>query len=385
MQQQNRRINIIIFLLVTFIIVAGNNTTAKAVDSYISGDYEYQLDTFYGENGKTTYASINKYTGLSEIVAVPETIAGYPVWKLENTFAYNQTVSKVIIPSNVKYLNATFTHCDNLKSVVLPSTITDYYFAFQSCKRLTEIEIPGGTYSMFRAFEDCTSLKSVKINGLIVAEEPRDSSIGTCGIFYGCSSLETVSIKGIVGDRNIGDTFYGCDNLKSIEIQESVSNIRKLFNKCTALETVYLPKGLKSINNAFEYCYKLKDIYFAGSECEWNAIKIDVDNPNIDKFKNATIHYSSEGGHIYSEWETTLQATCFKGGSRERHCTICGEAETENIPKLTPVLTVGKKSVKLAKAKSVSLKVSFTSGDSVTAKSSDKKIATVIIPQLQHT
>ena len=34
----------------------------------------------------------------------------------------------------------------------------------------------------------------------------------------------------------------------------------------------------------------------------------------------------------YSEWTTTKQATCLNPGTQERHCTICGNKETRNIP-----------------------------------------------------
>lgn len=37
------------------------------------------------------------------------------------------------------------------------------------------------------------------------------------------------------------------------------------------------------------------------------------------------------GGHTYSAWSTT-EATCDEDGARKRHCTVCGEEETEVIP-----------------------------------------------------
>ena len=79
--------------------------------------------------------------------------------------------------------------------------------------------------------------------------------------------------------------------------------------------------------------------------------------------------------HSWGEWKVTKTATALTAGIKEHTCTVCGEKQTTAIKKLTPKLKLGKTAVKLAKTKSVFLKVTFAKGDRITVKSSDKKIA----------
>ena len=43
----------------------------------------------------------------------------------------------------------------------------------------------------------------------------------------------------------------------------------------------------------------------------------------------------TECEHIFSEWETTCEATCWNDGEQYRICTYCGVEETEVLPQLT--------------------------------------------------
>ena len=79
-------------------------------------------------------------------------------------------------------------------------------------------------------------------------------------------------------------------------------------------------------------------------------------------------------GHAFGEWVTTQQATVFQTGARQRQCANCGEQQTEVIPKLTPVLKLGKTAVKLGKMKSGSVRVTVEQGDSFKVKTSDSRI-----------
>ena len=85
------------------------------------------------------------------------------------------------------------------------------------------------------------------------------------------------------------------------------------------------------------------------------------------------------GQHTYESWTTVKVATVFANGEREHSCTVCGESETESIPKLkaTVKLSATKKTVR--RNKTYTLKITkLAKGDSVkSVKSSKKGVATV--------
>lgn len=79
-------------------------------------------------------------------------------------------------------------------------------------------------------------------------------------------------------------------------------------------------------------------------------------------------------GHRYGAWHTTRAATVYEAGTREHSCAVCGAAQSDALPALTPKLKLKKTSLKLAKTKSATVKVTLAAGDTLTARSSDKAI-----------
>lgn len=78
-------------------------------------------------------------------------------------------------------------------------------------------------------------------------------------------------------------------------------------------------------------------------------------------------------GHTYGEFMITQAATIFTTGTKSRTCSVCGNVETETIPKLNEPVTI-------ATGKKLSLKPALTSINSqqkVSYKSSNPKIAKV--------
>ena len=131
------------------------------------------------------------------------------------------------------------------------------------------------------------------------------------------------------------DAFSGCTGLTSITIPGSVTSIEEdAFYGCTGLTSITIPDSVTNIGDAAFYgCKGLTDVYYSGTEAEWKKISIDVLN---DELKNATIHYNANPctNHSWSEWTVIQPATAEAEGLRERTCLVCGEKETEVIPKL---------------------------------------------------
>ena len=83
-----------------------------------------------------------------------------------------------------------------------------------------------------------------------------------------------------------------------------------------------------------------------GSEYSLNGVKHE---PNPDQWIHDTTHhwhpcrvdgcdlpqdFSTPESHIFGEWTTTKEPTHTQEGEKERSC-ICGEKQTESIPKLS--------------------------------------------------
>ena len=86
------------------------------------------------------------------------------------------------------------------------------------------------------------------------------------GAFYGCSSLESVTIGANV--RSIGKSaFAGCSSLYKVTIPDNVKSIgENAFSGCTSLSTLELPDGLTEIPDGMCYfCALLEHINYPSS------------------------------------------------------------------------------------------------------------------------
>ncbi len=125
------------------------------------------------------------------------------------------------------------------------------------------------------AFSSKSSITSVNLN-----EARYLRKIGTDS-FYGCTSLESVSIP--VWVKEFGSAvFQNCSNLKSVTFNNVPSTItNQMFYNCTSLNNVYLPAGTSAIaKNAFAKCTSLTDIFipYSVTSIASNAFR---NSPNV--------------------------------------------------------------------------------------------------------
>ena len=180
---------------------------AAAVFAQSAGDFSYNV---FDDDG-TVY--IRRYTGTASRVTIPARIDGKPVTGIYTAaFADNKTLTSVVIPEGVTFINANrvvgvgaFMDCTNLTSVTLPSSLVEIGFgAFSYCDSLSAITIPPkvewiGTF----AFSNCSSLKTIALPASI---KKIDHSA-----FSNCTSLTTVTIPASVTELSIGlEAFEGC-------------------------------------------------------------------------------------------------------------------------------------------------------------------------------
>ena len=263
-------------------------------------------------------------TGLTSIT-IPDSVTNIK----DNTFSDCTGLTSITIPDSVTNIGLyAFSGCTGLTSITIPDSVTSIgNGAFSDCTGLTSITIPNSVTNIgFRAFSGCTGLTSITIPDSV-------KSIGEYA-FYGCTGLTSITIPDSV--KSIGEyAFSGCTGLTSITIPDSVKSIEKqTFSGCTGLTSITIPDSVTNIGYAaFDGCTGLTDVYYSGTEAEWKKIAIDALNY---KLKNATIHYNANPctNHSWSEWTVIQPATAEAEGLRERTCLVCGEKETEVIPKL---------------------------------------------------
>ena len=272
-------------------------------------------------------------TDLPAVLAIPNTIEGYPVTTIGSW---------------------AFDNCYVLNSVTIPDSVTSIgYAAFENCKPLTSVTIGNGVTAIGTdAFYNCRSLNSVYIsdiaawcainfslsanplnyatnlylNGELVTDLVIPDSVTTIGdyAFYDCDALTSVTIGDsvtVIGSEAFFDcssltsvtigngvtaigryAFYDCDALTSVTIGDSVTTIcYAAFSGCDSLTSVTMGDRVTTIEVfAFGYCDALTDVYYSGSKADRANITIDSYNTAL---LYATWHYNYTPpcDHVYED------------------------------------------------------------------------------------
>ncbi len=344
-----------VFSLFLSVLMLTSVVAAVDLSAYAetSGDFYYSVL----EDGT---ASITQYTGSATELAIPSSIDGYTVTRIyENAFYNCTSLTSVTIPDSVISIGGwAFNDCTSLISVTIGDSVTGIgESAFEGCTSLTSVTIGNSVTSIGEyAFYNCTNLSSVTIpdsvttigtkafdgcSSLVSIIIPDSVTKIGLAVFYGCDSLTNITISNNVTPYISEDLFYGCTSLKSITVPNSVETISAAaFMNCISLTSITIPESVTKIEiNAFENCTNLTDVYYAGSEIEWNEIKIEDNNECL---VNATIHFSDGTTnkdnttcttHTWDSGKTTTRATCAKTGVKTYTCTVCGATKTESIAK----------------------------------------------------
>lgn len=226
-------------------------------------DYDFQVDSLYY---KIIEDSVN-----SKVVKVVNPTSSSSSWGWSSSpykdyvtitipaqVKYNDTTYTV-----VAFEDHTFTNCAKLSSITIPNTVIDLGLrAFTGCSALTTIVIPENIKELdYGAFYDCHSLISITI----------PVSVKTIGddAFYNCSSLKKTIYKGNVSDWckikflsaddsnpvNYSKNLYINDKLVvDLVIPNTVDTINNyVFYGCSSITTVTIPESVTYLaNNAFE-------------------------------------------------------------------------------------------------------------------------------------
>lgn len=104
---------------------------------------------------------------LSGVVTIPSTMT---IIK-EGTFAYCDSITKIVIPSSVTTIEANaFSHMRSLEEITIPSTVTTANLSFDGCVRLKKVKVEGspraGVSVADHGFRYCISMIECDLTGV---------------------------------------------------------------------------------------------------------------------------------------------------------------------------------------------------------------------------
>lgn len=199
-----------------------------------------------------------------------------------------------------------FSECDALTRVVIADSVSRIgAYAFHLCLQLTDITIPNRVTAIEEhTFFHCAALTDITIPGSVTAiggtafawtgltHITIPNSVTRIGrfAFAQCEALTGVAIPDSVTEIE-NHAFYLCTNLRQVTIGKNVPRIEmNTFAHCDRLKTVAIPKSVTEIwSSAFEDCPALTAVKYAGTQTEWNNIKINTEN---DALNRAVIYYT---------------------------------------------------------------------------------------------
>lgn len=287
---------------------SGNEYYSVGVDgnaSYLGGELvipsQYEgLPVKEVEAGAFTNAMYTKITIPASIEKVGTAAFSYNFMLEEVTFEEGSALGEIVW--------GMFGYCSKLQKINVPDSVkTIDGYAFYGCA-FRDFEFPEGLeYINARAFEECVSLKELNLPQTL-------KRIGNLA-FYNCASLKElvlpdslVDAEEPVLDEN-GEqekdkngnpvtelvpalgvaAFHTCTSLKCVKVGKGITVIEPgAFGYCSALEEIYLPAGITTIygsvsnddgdllvGHAFHHDGALANIYFAGTQEQWNAVKME--------------------------------------------------------------------------------------------------------------
>lgn len=263
-------------------------------------DFRYNIYTYYVE--------ISECLSTKSNIVIPDTIQGYPVYKIcANAFANQTTFTSLTMTNNIIEIGSgAFSGCTNLASVTLSNNLEVMgSSAFSGCESLKEINIPGSlTEIPSGAFSGCSRLLSVKIEKSKSTSEDGTETAASrvmSGSFSNCPELRVVWIPNDIVEISSGEFNSSRENLTICGVEESAAAVfaaQNLIDFKTETEfkeisSSALSTQKKSIGeNVMSTTWKmgLTGVYVFGSDFKYNIKKIGSDKKEITETKTETVN-----------------------------------------------------------------------------------------------
>ncbi|MGN0178433.1 MAG: leucine-rich repeat protein [Monoglobaceae bacterium] len=281
-----------------------------------------------------TVISINEYafcdSGIKEIV-IPDSVKSLGNYcfnksKLENITLPEKNISlgqgcfdgtalkSIILPTDLKIIPVGLLSNTSLVSFTVPDTVKNIEIsAFLNCKFLETVIIPDSVTTIeSSAFKSCEKLKNVSL--------PSGITVISGSVFSSCTALEKIDIPSNVKEIK-ANAFYNCTSLKEINLPDGLTQIGdSAFAGCQSLTSISIPKSVTSIG-ASAFNNYLKTVYFEGSEEEWNAITLGINNTPLQQ---AEIIFNSVGTTVPDEPDDNIS---WSFDSSDGHLFLSGDGD----------------------------------------------------------
>lgn len=264
-------------------------------------DFRYNIYTYYVE--------ISECLSTKSNIVIPDTIQGYPVYKIcANAFANQTTFTSLTMTNNIIEIGANaFDGCTNLESVALSNNLEIMGSnAFSECESLKEINIPGSLIEIpSGAFSGCSRLLSVKIEKNKSSSDSNDETTATAnrvmsGSFSNCPELRVVWIPNDIVEISSGEFNASKENLTICGVEESAAAVFAAENlidfktetEFKEISSSALSTQKKSIGeNVMSTTWKmgLTGVYAFGSDFKYNIKKIGSDKKEVTETKTETV------------------------------------------------------------------------------------------------
>jgi hypothetical protein len=168
---------------------------------------------------------------INGVVAIPDTINGFPVTSIQYVAFSYANVTSVTIPNSVTDIGSgAFQFCGSLTNVTIGTNVTDIEAtAFYSCTSLNSVTIPDSVTSIGgEAFANCTVLTAITVDTLNLVYSSVDgvllSQDQTMLIQFPGGKAGSYTIPNSVTSIGTG-AFQFCNNVTNVTIGNGVTNI----------------------------------------------------------------------------------------------------------------------------------------------------------------
>ncbi len=210
-----------------------------------------------------------------------------------------KSLKKIILPSELTWLNCTFSDCTSLEEVTMGNKIEGIQSAaFYPCP-IKHLYLSSGLKHIERYSFNIATLETVSLN----QEGPTFHSVGNC-------IINTADKKLVLGCKNsvipcdgsvttIGEFAFQNSQFESVIIPNGITKIEKgAFFSCPNLKYTCFPNSINEIGDyLLESCKSLNSIYYCGTEEQWNNIH----------FTDASL---SKVARYYHKYDDDCDSTC---------------------------------------------------------------------------
>jgi len=246
-----------------------------------------------------------------------------------NTDSFNRSGFEEVDLSNVTDLSnasSSFAYCESLKKVILPSNVTSLPdYMFYGCKNLKEINFPSLLETIgFRSFREC---------GFSELTIPSSVKYICDGAFMYNDSLTSITLS--EGLETIGENAFRRAGIESFNIPSTVTSLGYCAIGETKIKSLHVPATVETVGDELVWgCHNLQYI-------KWDsqAELLDCDNVNT----NCYVYLANENIGCGPNWNNVIIK--INGEYVAESVTLCegGQRDNSNWSYSVPIAFKAKK------------------------------------------